>query len=852
MDNGIKLLWGKNESGDEDGCHFFDHRKEITKTTTDKSPSGSISTFNCPTIHDNRSKYVPESQVTGLSPFKRRKIDYSTNSKINEPFNSSKSESSSSVIIEKIIEPRVYKNNETTNRRDEQRRSGKIQSNFSSSLNSSKSGKNGKSLKFENEIWDQFDLDTPLIELDDERSDKENGEAVNTADIGMTVDEKLNSRYERQSDVSESFGSESSGFYPHSSSSNSHYRISREANFNTSTSFQPKRASTITTIKNSSKKNNNRSYFAPDFQNAKSILRPISVSSCGDKFSSFDEEELLNFPSAFNKNAISVRTEVRYTEEEKKNLIPTTVIPAKYRPVFKKFDYFNTMQSRVFDRVFEHDETLVVSAPTGSGKTVIFELAIVKELIKQDKRNASSPSSSTTSSIAADNSFKVVYIAPLKCLCSQRLEDWQNKFSPFNLMCAELTGDTNDEIIDLRQISIIMTTPEKWDILTRSRDFQNSMESIRLILIDEVHLLYDEGRGPKLEAVVSRFKMACKTREHSNAFRFIAVSATAPNSSDIAEWLSEHEKVQYDVSSRSIVLSDDYRSVQLMKKVIGYHCAASWNDFVFEANLNSKLRAVIEQYSEQKPTLVFVATRKSCYQTAQKLAGEGTFVGKNYHLSVLRALQNTLKDAKLKENILKGIAFHHAGLSLPDRQAVEKYFSDGFIPVLISTSTLALGVNLPAHLVVIKGTSHYVNGECIEYLESEISQMMGRAGRPDYGGKGRSVIMTKKQLETKYKKLVSGTQIIESFLPKYLCECLNAEIVLRTICSIKEATEWMNSTFFAIRVRKNPQNYNMDPFWTEERIQEKVQDMIKIELNRLKRLDMIQVPKVEMILEQLL
>ncbi|XP_074596236.1 putative ATP-dependent DNA helicase HFM1 [Brevipalpus obovatus] len=544
-----------------------------------------------------------------------------------------------------------------------------------------------------------------------------------------------------------------------------------------------------------------------------------------------------------SRNAISVRTKVYYSEEEKKNLIPTTVIPAKYRPVFEKFSHFNIMQSRVFDRVFKHDETLVVSAPTGSGKTVIFELAIVNELIKQEMKKASSSSSLASSSIdVVDNSFKVVYIAPLKSLCSQRFEDWQIKFSPFNLMCAELTGDTNnDEIIDLRRISIIMTTPEKWDILTRSKDFQNSMESIRLILIDEVHLLNDEGRGPKLEALVSRFKMAYKTRGHSNSFRFIAVSATAPNSSDIAEWLSEHERVQYDLSSRSIVLSDDYRSVQLMKKVIGYHCASSWNDFLFEASLNSKLRAVIEQYSEQKPTLVFVATRKSCYQTAKKLAEDGTFVGRNYHLSVLRALQNTLKDSKLKENILKGIAFHNAGLTVPDRQAIEKYFHEGHIPVLISTSTLALGVNLPAHLVVIKGTFHYVNGECIEYSESEISQMMGRAGRPDYGAKGRAVIMTKKQLETKYKKLISGTQPIESYLPKYLCECLNAEIVLRTICSISEAIDWMNSTFFAIRVRKNPENYNMDPLWTNERIQEKLQDMIKIELNRLKRLDLIQV-----------
>lgn len=530
-----------------------------------------------------------------------------------------------------------------------------------------------------------------------------------------------------------------------------------------------------------------------------------------------ESSEQLTSPSKVNRN--------------NDELVSTEIIPSKFRTVFQDFAYFNPMQSKIFEKVFKDDQTLVVCAPTGSGKTVLFELAIVVELIKFDKARRDY------------NSFKAVYIAPLKTLCHERYTDWHNKFSPFGLICTEVTGDTNyDKGVELTRANIVLTTPEKWDALTRSIEFQSTLRSTRLVLIDEVHLLNDTCRGPRLEALISRFKMIQKLKQDSLInFRFIAVSASAPNSSDIAEWLSDHENHvnNNSMNDRAIVLSDNYRSVKLEKKVFAYPCASSWNDFFFEATLNSKLGDVIVQYSGQKPTLVFVATRKSCYQTARKLAEGGTFLSNAYRIDVLKHLSSQLKDTKLKENLLKGIAYHHAGLSPGDRNNVEHYFAQGWIPVLISTSTLAQGVNLPAHLVVIKSTFHYVNGECVEYSESEISQMIGRAGRPQFSNYGIAIIMTKQQMETKYKRLISGSQTIESHLPKYLCECLNAEIVLQTVRSLSLALEWINLTFFSIRVRKDPSCYGMDKSWTNERINEKLRDMCMKELNGLKKYDLI-------------
>ena len=148
--------------------------------------------------------------------------------------------------------------------------------------------------------------------------------------------------------------------------------------------------------------------------------------------------------------------------------------------------------------------------PTGSGKTVVMELAICRLL-----------------NVLKDERFKVVYQAPTKSLCSERFRDWNTKFAALDLRCAELTGDTDHT--QLRSISnseIIITTPEKWDSMTRKwKDHIRLMQLVKLLLIDEVHIL-KETRGATLEAVVSRMKNI------GSNVRFVALSATVPNSED--------------------------------------------------------------------------------------------------------------------------------------------------------------------------------------------------------------------------------------------------------------------------------------------------------------------------------
>ena len=138
----------------------------------------------------------------------------------------------------------------------------------------------------------------------------------------------------------------------------------------------------------------------------------------------------------------------------------------RFRSIFP-FQLFNAVQSKCYQDIFTSNDNLVVSAPTGSGKTVILEMAICKLLLgfKSDQH-------------------KIVYMAPTKSLCSERQRDWQAKFASLDLQCAELTGDTDHaQLRHVQNASIIITTPEKWDSMTRKwKDHARLMQLVKLFL----------------------------------------------------------------------------------------------------------------------------------------------------------------------------------------------------------------------------------------------------------------------------------------------------------------------------------------------------------------------------------
>ena len=141
-----------------------------------------------------------------------------------------------------------------------------------------------------------------------------------------------------------------------------------------------------------------------------------------------------------------------------------------------------------------------------------------------------------------------------------------------------------------------------------------------------------------------------------------------------------------------------------------------------------------------------------------------------------------------------------------DRLLVERMFREGQIQVLIATATLAWGVNLPAHRVIIKGTQVYSpeRGQWIELSNQDVLQMFGRAGRPQFDTEGEGIIITSHAELQYYLSLLNQQLPVESQFVSRLVDNLNAEIVLGTIKTRGDAVEWLGYTYLNVRCNANP------------------------------------------------
>ena len=186
-----------------------------------------------------------------------------------------------------------------------------------------------------------------------------------------------------------------------------------------------------------------------------------------------------------------------------------------------------------------------------------------------------------------------------------------------------------------------------------------------------------------------------------------------------------------------------------------------------------------------------------------------------------------------------GVAFHHAGLDCSDRLAVEKGFLEGNINVICCTSTLAVGVNLPCHFVIIKNTVSYQDDGIQEYSDLEIMQMLGRAGRPQFDDTAVAVIITKQDKAKKYEKLVSGEDLLESSLHLNLIDHLNAEVGLGTIRDLETAKRWLAGTFLFIRLGKNPNHYKIQGDAANLSLDARVEHICKRDIALLHEADLV-------------
>lgn len=466
--------------------------------------------------------------------------------------------------------------------------------------------------------------------------------------------------------------------------------------------------------------------------------------------------------------------------------LPVTALNDARLESLYKFTHFNPVQTQIFHTLYHHDTNVLLGAPTGSGKTVAAELAIFRVFREYPK-------------------FKAVYIAPLKALVRERMEDWKVRIEQkLGKKVVELTGDVTPDMRAVANADLIVTTPEKWDGVSRSWQTRSYVKAVALLVIDEIHLLGDE-RGPVLEVIVSRTNFI--SSHTSKKVRVVGLSTALANARDLADWLGIRDIGLFN-------FRPSVRPVPLEVHIKGFpgqhYCPRM-------ATMNKPAFQDIKSHSPTKPVLIFVSSRRQTRLTALDLiaflaAEENPKQWLHMPEAEMENVIRGIRDNNLKLMLAFGIGIHHAGLVERDRKSVEELFVNQRIQVLIATSTLAWGVNFPAHLVIIKGTEYY-DGKTRRYVDfpiTDVLQMMGRAGRPQYDDEGIAVILVHDVKKHFYKKFLYEPFPVESNLQDVLADHMNAEIVAGTITSKQDAMDYITWTYFFRRLVMNPSFYSLD------------------------------------------
>ena len=472
-------------------------------------------------------------------------------------------------------------------------------------------------------------------------------------------------------------------------------------------------------------------------------------------------------------------------------------------------EYFNQIQSKVLQTALYTDENLLICAPTSSGKTNIALLTILRLISKYRDEN--------TGTINL-NKFKIIYIAPMKALVKETVGNFSQRLSNYNINVRELSGDVNLSKYEINNTNIIVTTPEKYDIITRKSGDRTFSDKVQLIIIDEIHLLHDT-RGAVIESIIARTIM---NSEHNkeNEVRLVALSATLPNYNDIADFCHVNKKkglFYFDTSFRPIPLSQIYIGITEKKGIKKLQ-------LINEITYNK----VYERLCNNKQIIIFTHSRRETMKTAKFLIEkskeknhESTFrLSSSKQMEFDEIIKNDTEDNLLKNKELLdifeySIGIHHAGMHQSDKKLIEEYFNNGYLKVIISTATLAWGINLPAHTVIIKGTQIYnpEKGNWCELSFLDIIQMMGRAGRVGYfevdkkNNFGEGIIITSYNELKFYLSLINNNLPIESQLISSLPDCLNAEIVSGNVSNVFEGANWLSYTYLFVRMMKNHSLY---------------------------------------------
>uniref|UniRef100_A0A673KC66 DNA polymerase theta n=1 Tax=Sinocyclocheilus rhinocerous TaxID=307959 RepID=A0A673KC66_9TELE len=390
-------------------------------------------------------------------------------------------------------------------------------------------------------------------------------------------------------------------------------------------------------------------------------------------------------------------------------------------------------------------QNLVYSAPTSAGKTLVSELLILKRVLETRQ--------------------KAMFILPFVSVAREKMFYLQNVFQEVGVRVEGYMGNTS-AAGGFSALDVAVCTIEKANGLINRLIEEDKLNLLGIVVVDELHMVGDSGRGYLLELLLTKIQYIAQTNTASASagVQIVGMSATLPNLELLARWLNAE------------LYSTNYRPVPLMEWVkIGTNVYDGSMNLVrqFTPALPVKgdddhiVGLCFETVQDGHSALLFCPSKNWCEKLADSIGRE--FYNLHHKGSGVQSIslnQEGLQDvvAQLKrtpaglDQVLRrtvpwGVAFHHAGLTFDERDILEGAFRQGYIRVLAATSTLSSGVNLPARRVIIR--TPVFNGHLLDILTYK--QMVGRAGRKGVDTMGESVLVCKEAERAKGMSLIQGS-----------------------------------------------------------------------------------------------
>ncbi|MFI8326764.1 DEAD/DEAH box helicase [Streptomyces sp. NPDC085529] len=406
---------------------------------------------------------------------------------------------------------------------------------------------------------------------------------------------------------------------------------------------------------------------------------------------------------------------------------------------------FNPVQAAAVPAVLEDSGHLVVVAPTGAGKTPIGMVAALA---------------------AHARGRKAAWLVPQRSLTDEldrELQLWRRH----GLRVVRLTGEAAVDTELIRTADVWVATTEKFEAICRAGSLRDALAEVGCLVVDEIHLLGDPGRGAVLEALLAR------VREDGAATRIVGLSATVANADEVADWLGAR------------LVRTTWRPTRLTWQ-LPHLPPVDETDWAARVAVRTEaaVRIARQVTEDGGSVLVFCGSKRGVRATALALAAD-------------RGVPTTGVDADDAEQVERlctkaGVRLHYR--DWPYKREAEQAFRAREAEILVATSTVAAGVNLPARAVIVRDTT--LGLERVEV--SMVQQMFGRAGRIGAGEReGWAFLLADPSERAHWQARLTAGYTVRSRLDESLPDHLLAEAVQERLATLDEAERWWAGTFAA-------------------------------------------------------